>query len=152
MSKLPNSLRWLTNENAATTSAETKNPATKPPENPVRSLPNCFCIWRKSTSRLVETVCAALVSNRLKYNGDLRDAIKEGPDITFSMPRAGWRIQSRICSRASADRFVNLNPPIVCVSSVHASLLPVSMNRETPLVCAPSFPASASSASIRWPQ
>ena len=146
MSESPSSRLWLSNKNTATTMAETRSPATKPPENPLHSLPDCTC--RKSASSPVETPRAAFVSDRFTLKtGNLCDDGDEGADFSLTLTSECWRIQSRICLRASGGSFVNLNPPLFCASSVHASSPPVSMNPGISLVCASFFPMSAS---IRW--
>jgi len=42
---------------------------------------------------------------------------------------ARWLVQSRICRRASVDRFENRKPPVFCFSSIQASWLSTSIRR-----------------------
>src|ERR1700692_548740 len=106
MTESPSSRLWLSNKNTATTMAETSNPATTPPENPVHGLPDCT--RRKSASSPVESPRAAFVSetafrenNRFTFKtGDLCGNGDQGADFSLILTSEGWPIQSQICLRA----------------------------------------------------
>src|SRR5208283_5733414 len=109
--------------------AERRTPATKPRAKPVTDPGALRCggtTWRVSKLRGF----AIAFRQFALAKGDSGDRGTEGADfLSTGTGIACWLIQRRISSRSALARFVNLNPPFLRVSSVHASSLSASRNR-----------------------